>query len=138
MSARPGRTGLARSGSFLSVFLRYWLPVLAYVTLIFSLSSVANLAPPVTWTNADKLAHLTEYTVLGFVLARAYYGTRVFDSLLACVLLAMITGFATGMFDELYQAHVPGRVSSHLDFLADAAGVVLGQFVFALYSRKDR
>ena len=72
------------------------------------------------------------------VLARAYYGTRVFDSLLACVLLAMITGFATGMFDELYQAHVPGRVSSHLDFLADAAGVVLGQFVFALYSRKDR
>ena len=136
MSARPGRAGLARSESFLAEFLRYWLPVLAYVTLIFSLSSVANLAPPATWTNADKLVHVGEYTVLGFVLARAYYGSRVFDSLLACLLLSAISGFATGMFDELYQAKVPGRVSSHIDFLADALGVVVGQFLFALWSKR--
>ncbi|MEO6462780.1 MAG: hypothetical protein ABIP29_06870, partial [Candidatus Eisenbacteria bacterium] len=33
-----GRRNLARSNSFLIVFLRYWLPVFVYVAIIFALS----------------------------------------------------------------------------------------------------
>ena len=110
--------------------------MLAFVALIFGLSSIANLSPPVRWSNADKIAHLSEYTGLGFLLARAYDGTKTLPSRFACILLALITGFATGTLDELWQVHVPGRVSSHLDFLADAAGIVLGQFVYALWARR--
>ena len=127
---------LARSASPFSQFLRYWLPVLLFVALIFGLSSVANLAPPVRWDNADKLAHLGEYAALGFLLARAYDGTGILRSRFACILLAVVTGFVTGMLDELWQVHVPGRVSSHLDFLADAGGVVIGQFFYALWARR--
>jgi VanZ family protein len=126
----------ARSWSFLGVFVRYWLPVLAYVTLIFALSSVSNLAPPVDWKNADKLAHLGEYTILGFLLGRAYWGSRLFPTLLATSLLAIVTGFATGIADELLQASVPGRVSSALDFAMDAVGIVVGQLLYALVARR--
>jgi VanZ family protein len=107
-----------------------------YVAVIFSVSSIANLSPPVRWSNADKLAHLSEYTALGFLLARAYDGTGVLSSRLANILLAMITGMVTGTLDELWQVHVPGRVSSHMDFLADAAGIAIGQLLYALWARR--
>jgi len=127
---------LARSTSMSAGILRYWLPVVVYVTVIFAVSSIANLSPPVKWDNADKLAHLSEYTALGFLLARAFDGTRVLPSRLANVLLAVVTGFVTGLLDELWQVHVPGRVSSHLDFMADCAGIVIGQFIYALWARR--
>ena len=116
--------------------LRYWLPVVVYVAVIFSVSSIANLTPPVRWSNADKLAHLSEYTALGFLLARAFDGTRFMASRLANCLLAVMAGLATGILDELWQIHVPGRVSSHLDFLADSLGIVIGQLVYALWARR--
>jgi len=127
---------LARSTSMSAGILRYWLPVVVYVAAIFAVSSIANLGPPVRWSNADKLAHLSEYTALGFLLARAFDGTRVLPSRLANVLLAVVTGFVTGLLDELWQVHVPGRVSSHLDFMADCAGIVIGQFIYALWARR--
>jgi len=136
MSAPEMGEALARSTSMTAGILRYWLPVVVYVTVIFAVSSIANLSPPVRWSNADELAHLGEYTALGFLLARAYDGTGVMSSRLANVLLAIITGFVTGTLDELWQIHVPGRVSSHLDFLADAAGIVIGQLLYALWARR--
>jgi VanZ family protein len=134
-AARGGRPVLARSNSFLPVFLRYWLPVLVYVAIIFALSSIANLSAPVRWNNADKMAHLVEYTLLGFLLARAFYGARIFSSLVACALLGIVAGIATGIADEIFQAGVPGRVSSAADFRVDAIGVVLGSAVYAFLRR---
>ena len=134
--ARQGERGgggiLARSDSFLGVFLRYWLPVLVYVAIIFAMSSVANLTPPVDFKHADKAAHLIEYTVLGFLLVRAFYGAGAFDSLGACGLLAMNGGIVTGIADEIFQAGVPGRVSSASDFHVDALGVLLGVVLYTL------
>ncbi len=135
MSAPHGGT-LARTTSLAAGILRYWLPVVVYVSVIFAVSSVANLAPPVRWSNADKLAHLSEYTALGFLLARAFDGTAVMSSRIANMLLAMITGLLTGTLDELWQIHVPGRVSSHMDFLADATGILIGQLLYSLWARR--
>jgi len=138
LSAAQAGAALARNPSLLGTFLRYWLPVLAYVTLIFALSSIANLRPPVDWPNADKLAHATEYTLLGLLLARAFDGAQVAGSRFACLMLAVILGFATGIGDELYQVHVPGRISSPYDFLADATGIVIGQILYAFAAARAR
>jgi VanZ family protein len=96
---------------------------------------VANLTPPVRWSNADKAAHLVEYTLLGFLLVRAFYGARVFAAMVACGLLAVVAGLTTGIADEIFQAGVPGRVSSAADFRMDALGVVLGVIAYALARR---
>ncbi len=114
------------------MFLRYWLPVLVYVSIIFAVSSIANLTPPVRWKNADKLSHLIEYSALGFLLVRAFFGSRIFSALLPCALFAVAAGLATGLADEIFQAGIVGRVSSVEDFRADALGVVIGTVLYAL------
>lgn len=134
-SAAGEDADLARSGSSLGVFLRYWLPVLVYVAIIFALSSIANLTPPVRWENADKAAHLAEYALLGFLLVRAFFGAGVFPALVACGLLALSAGLATGIADECFQAGISGRVSSVADFRADALGVLIGVTVYSLARR---
>jgi VanZ family protein len=89
----------------------------------------------VRWQNADKAAHLAEYSLLGFLLVRAFFGARMFSSLVACGLLALSAGLATGIADEIFQAGVPGRVSSAADFRADALGVLIGVTVYSLARR---
>ncbi len=73
--------------------------------------SEAGLPPP--W---DKLAHLAAYAVLGFLLGQ---GT-------GRPALAFLIAALYGVSDELHQTRVPGREASVLDWLADAAGALLG------------
>ena len=96
---------------------------------------MANLSPPVRFRHADKAAHLVEYAGLGFLLIRAFFGTRIFSSIAACGLLALVSGIATGLADEIFQAGVPGRVSSVADFRIDTLGVLLGAIAYALARR---
>ena len=114
----------------MSKFLRFWFPVLLYVTLIFTLSSIANLKLPDVPGLSDKLAHAGEYGVLGFLLVRALRGTNVMATSLSAALVAVLFGLVIGLADELYQAHVPGRVSDPTDYAVDALGLVISAALF--------
>ena len=112
-------------------FLRFWLPVLVYVALIFAASSVHGLRPPqLIGSFSDKAAHAVEYGILGFLLVRAIRGSELLERSLPAGLVALIVGMAVGLTDELYQAYVPGRQSDPLDFLADSIGLVVAVVVF--------
>ena len=117
-------------------FARYWLPVLLYVGLIFTVSSLPQIVAPVRLDDADKLAHLLEYGVLGYLLVRALRGTRRWQAPLAGGLLALAIGLGIGAADEAYQSTVPGRESSVHDWMADATGLVLAQMV-RLFVKRD-
>ena len=129
----PGRP---REGTFFHRFLRYWLPALAYVTLIITLSAQPHLKPPLDFRFADKLAHLVEYGVLGALLVRALRGTLRLRLAFAAALLAIAIGALIGAGDEYFQGFVPGRESSVLDWMADVAGITLAQMVYALAVRR--
>ena len=118
-----------------ATFIRYWLPVFAYVALIFTLSSMSRLRPPFGFPNVDKVIHMGEYLVLGWLLGRAMRTLPGFGSLLAAGLLAIAFGSAVACADELYQAHVPGRESSALDWTADFIGLTLSQVGYAWLKR---
>lgn len=120
----------------LRIFVRYWLPVLAYVTLIVVLSAQPNLHPPITFTSADKVAHVVEYFVLGLLLARAWTATLPPARLFTPIVIAMVMGIAIGAGDELFQRTVPGRDSNVYDLLADGLGVLFAQLTYLL-SRRD-
>lgn len=112
-------------------FLRFWLPVLLYVTLIFVVSSMQNLQPPQLFGSfSDKLPHAAEYGILGFLLVRAIRGTELMERSLPAGLVALIIGLAVALADELYQAYVPGRQSDPFDYLADAVGMALAILFF--------
>lgn len=117
-------------------FVRAWLPVLAYVVLIFALSSQPGLAPPFRFTNGDKLAHTLEYGGLGFLLVRALrIGPRAMGPV-AGGLAALAIGMAVGAGDELYQRYVPGRESAVLDWVADTGGLVFAQLAWLAVHRE--
>ena len=113
-----------------SGFASTWLPILAYVALIFYLSARPGLTPPFRFTDADKLSHTLEYGGLGFLLVRAIRrGTRLTGPL-AGGLAAVAIGFAIAGLDEFSQTHVPGRNANMLDWIADAQGLILAQLAF--------
>ncbi len=117
------------------LFIGYWLPVLVYATLVLVVGGQANLQPPVRFVNADKLYHVLEYAVLGFLLARALRATlRVRIAVMAAV-MAVGLGGLVGLTDELHQRFVPGRECSALDLVADLAGLMLAQLAFVFTRR---
>lgn len=99
-------------------FARLWLPVLAWAALIFALSSVPDLGTGLGgWDLVlRKLAHATEYAVLGALLVRATGRTG----------LAIALGTLYAVSDEIHQTFVPGRMGSPVDVAIDAIGVACG------------
>jgi VanZ family protein len=102
--------------------------------LIFGASSVPGRDIPTLFPNSDKLEHLTEYSLFGLLLGRAFRftigGGRGRFWSLATVLLGGLVG---GM-DELYQRFTPGRTSDIRDWVTDVVAVSLA-VVFTQYVR---
>jgi VanZ family protein len=106
-------------------FLYNWSPVLAYFAVICILSSLPLHAPQGT----DKIWHILEFTVMGFIIARgvllSWNLPKIYSALIGIAL-----GGLFGVFDELHQLYVPGRESSIYDAMADLAGTVIGTLLF--------
>lgn len=111
-----------KQGSRRRSLLAAWLPVLAWMGLIFFLSAQPDLPRPpggVLVLLLSSLAHVVEYGVLAVLVARALGpGPRAWPAALALVLLYALS-------DELHQAFVPGRTPDAWDIAADAAGALL-------------
>lgn len=117
-------------------FIRYWLPVLVYVTAIVVVSAQPGLRPPGDFTDIDKVAHVVEYFGLGYLLARAWAATLPPGRVMLPALLALATGVGIGAGDELFQRLIPNRDSSVYDLLADTIGILIAQIAF-LFARRD-
>ena len=97
---------------------RRWLPVLVWAAVIFAFSSIPSLGTGLgTWDLVlRKLAHVTEYAILGALLLRAI-GRPV---------PAFAVGVLYAASDEMHQHFVSGRHASPLDVAIDAAGIAIG------------
>jgi VanZ family protein len=116
-------------------FVRYWLPVLAYVSLIFILSAQPGLRPPFKFEASDKVAHILEYGGLSFLLARALITLPRLESLLLAGLSAVLLGAGIAVADECFQSTIPNRDSSVYDWIADTLGLSLAQVVTVWFKR---
>lgn len=79
-----------------------------------------------------KLAHFTEYAILGITLAYFYLSRSKENKYL---LLALLQGVITAVIDESIQLLVPNRAGLITDVLIDTTGVVFGILVFYLIFR---
>ena len=111
-------------------WMRAWLPVAAYMALIFYLSSLPH--PEEQLPNflfeklGDKLLHAIEYSVLAMLCYRAFRRTVRAYAAQYAVVLAIAAASLYGATDEVHQAFVPLRASSLSDWIADTAGAVIG------------
>ena len=105
-------------------FARLWLPVLVWAAVIFAFSSVPDLGTGLGgWdTLLRKLAHTTEYAVLGALLVRATGRSG----------LAFALGLLYAASDEVHQSFVEGRHGAPVDVAIDAVGVACGIAIWHL------
>lgn len=71
-----------------------------------------------------KMAHATEYAVLGFLLTGSYADRT--KKRLGRFCVPVVAGSFYAVSDELHQLFVPGRSCELTDMLIDSSGVVLG------------
>ena len=106
-------------------------PFLVWLIVIFALSSYPKaIIPQGKYFSWDKLAHLVEFGVLGYLTARLAYFSGVRWLRTRYIVIAICFGALFAGLDEWHQLHVPGRYASVFDVMADAAGVILGVFIF--------
>ena len=113
-----------------ALWMRAWLPVAAYMALIFYLSSLPHpdedLPKFLFETLGDKILHVIEYAVLAFLCYRAFRRAAGSSAAAYAVVLAVVTASLYGATDEVHQAFVPFRTATWLDWLADTAGGMIG------------
>lgn len=108
-------------------FLKSWLPVIAYAILIFWISSLERpFNIRFEAGNIDKVIHFLEYSVFGFLLIRAIYGSDIRISRSVAIIMAFLIGTLYGITDELHQSVVPGRFAEIADFIFDSIGSFVG------------
>ena len=82
-----------------------------------------------------KLAHLTEYAILGILLYNAFRVSRVEKNLIPYSLLICMIYAIT---DEIHQLFVPGRTGKIVDVGVDSLGGVLGLIFMILLMSVQR
>jgi len=91
-----------------------------YASLIFVLSSFPKV-PTIERPFLDKLEHVIEYSVLGFLAMSCF---KKIDR--KTIIFAILITSLYGVLDEFHQYFVPGRDFSVLDMLADSLGSIVG------------
>jgi len=107
--------------------LHAWLPVVAWAAVIFAFSSVPSLSSGLGGWDVvlRKLAHVTEYAILGALLLRA---TRR-----PWLALGLAAAYAAS--DEVHQHFVEGRHAALLDVAIDTVGALVGILAWRAFVR---
>jgi VanZ family protein len=135
-----------------------WAPVVAWAGVIFFASTSwftgahtgSVILPVLAWlfphahphtlesihAGIRKVAHFTEYLILGVLIMRALRDTRGWRLQHALMAIALATVYAVS--DELHQRFVPGRTAAAGDVGVDAMGAVVGQIWIAMRVRRRR
>jgi len=118
-------------------FLKFWFPVIIYAMVIFWGSSQdSSFLVNIEVSGLDKILHIAEYSLLGFLLARAIAGPAKKISVATLVFITFIIGTLYGLTDEFHQYFTPGRTTSILDLLSDSIGSFLGAVTFIAFNKK--
>jgi len=136
MSSAPSHSGPGRLSRYLPLIV--WLAFISFASSDeFSASNTSRIIGPlVLWlfpnTSADtlatihflvrKLAHLSEYAVLGILAARAFRGSSHLTLRRHWFLAAFMLVVLYALLDEFHQVFVPSRTASLTDSLIDMTG----------------
>lgn len=143
----------------MKLFLRYWLPLIAWLTLIFvnstDLMSAEHtsriIEPLLRWlyptisprTMAEvqfylrKAAHVSEYAILAALLYRALGNTILRGRALLSAAIVLLVCSLYAVTDEFHQSFVPSRTASARDVAIDSAGALIGLLIINKFQREQ-
>ena len=141
------------------VFLKYWLPLLIWLGVIFvdstDLMSAEHtsrfIVPILLWLKPDmapetirsilvvirKCAHVSEYAILALLLWRALRSGSTLRLKTSMLFGAVLLGCAViAASDEFHQSFVTSRTSSVRDVLLDIAGAFIGLLIGTSFAHR--
>jgi len=124
----------------INLLLRYWLPPVLWMGLIFIVSAQPTLPrhpDDLFDTILKKAAHMMEYGTLAFLLWRALSrgrGTLLWSPLVTAFLVSVLYAVS----DEYHQTFVPGRNGTPVDVGIDAVGALVALLVLGGLGKKGR
>lgn len=119
-------------------FIKYWLPPIAWMCLIFYLSSKHDVSVAEEFAVNFillKTVHVIVYAILYFLFFRALYSEQKKKKLDESLLLAAFYTILYAASDELHQAFVPNRQGHIRDVIIDAFGIYI-MFSYIKYNFK--
>jgi VanZ family protein len=117
-------------------FFYYWLPLLLYCVLIYSLSSDKYPVNVPKSFSADKFIHFFAYAFLGLLIIRAFATLRIKENIVFLIIISTLLSTLYGLSDEMHQYFVPYRCADVKDVYADLLGSAFGVYVYYLLSIK--
>ena len=108
-----------------------YLVILFFLTITLGSSIPVKNIPSSYIFSKDKLLHIVEYFLLGFLLFNSLISKTRFSGLL-CLFL----GSFFAIIDEIYQSTVFGRFSSSFDVIADFIGLTLSVLYYKIFTKK--
>ncbi|PZR75792.1 MAG: hypothetical protein DLM52_07020 [Chthoniobacterales bacterium] len=140
-------------------FLRYWLPLLIWLALIFAGSTdlmsaehtsriiaplLRWLRPTISWQAIEQLqffirkaGHVSEYAILAALLYRALVNTLLLGRVWICATIVVLLAGIYAISDEFHQSFVPSRTATARDVAIDAVGAVCGVLVVLMFRREQ-
>ena len=119
-------------------FMRNQLPAIGWVILILVGSSIPGKEiPDLGFKPQDKVAHIIEFSILGFLLFRAFAQSSSTIFRKYALVWAGLLGIAWGIMDEVHQLFVPGRCASPYDVIADIVGILVGIAICLALGKRD-
>jgi len=111
-------------------YLKFWIPVLFCMAIIFYLSSIPGKDVPPLFPYQDIVYHFGIYFLLAFFFARALLNSYPASSVTKILVFTVVFAFIYGISDELHQSFVPGRSVAGLDVFIDSIGGASGALLF--------
>ena len=110
-----------------------WLPVIAYMGMLFGLSSLSTVPPP-PGDLTDYHVHFAAYVGLAVLTVRALAKGSLRNVTWLVVFGAAAISALYGVTDEYHQRFVPGREFDVFDMAADALGSIVGAGAIGAWS----
>ena len=120
----------------------YWLPVIIWMSIIFTLSSFE--AARITQVDflellIKKAAHLVEYGILWWLIYRALINTFNKQKNLVTkqpkfVIYSLLFTIIYAISDETHQTLVPTRQGTIRDVFIDTAGAIIAYFIYIYFN----
>jgi len=112
-------------------YLFYIFPPIVYASLIFIFSSISRYPEEIIFIfSFDKLLHLIEYYMFGYLLMRVFVTSPMMILARYPVIFTFLIGILYGLSDEWHQSFVSGRCSSLYDVIFDSFGVACAAFTY--------
>ena len=117
-------------------YFKLWFPVIIWMAVIFFLSGIPDLKSGLKYDFIlRKLAHITEYFILTFLLYRAFKGAFNINGFYVFI-LPTLAAFFYAISDEIHQSFIPGRTCAVRDVLIDSVGIIGFCVVIKIFNKE--